>query len=386
MNNKNTVFKYNKDFSRNILGKLRENIELYDTYICGSVMRCEALPMSDVDLVYFGKYNKKINNIKIDKIDRVDNLYLGSGVAKRLYDCMSPEAGFLDSKPLNGGTDHQYYDCFNSKENLLNKFIWEYNYRFLNERSNKNGYNLKYSIGAYRDILLINLFGRFLKEKNNYTEPEILDSIKKIKENIKFDYSKLLESIELIMLTKSTVLLAHAETISRGRTQLTIKTLKKTFLYDKEFGNITKNNPKKFLHKYLECKKCLENFLDEIYKYINKRYKNYIYNSIITSLDIINSKNIIPFEKILKQETSDNFPVQASIITNKKCPSTILEKIARKNYNDVGHFCTNRLIAKSPKTNNRTLIFMLANSKFALDDWTNKRYRTIIKKRLKYEK
>ena len=144
MNEKYRVFKRSKEFSANIIKKLKGYKELKNVYICGSILRREALPMSDADLMYFGKHNKKIGCLKIDKIDRIDNIALKSKFAKRLLTCMSPESGFLDSKPLlSGKKNHFYFKIYNNKQHLINRFVWEYNYRFFNERSNNKGYNLK---------------------------------------------------------------------------------------------------------------------------------------------------------------------------------------------------------------------------------------------------
>lgn len=383
MNKTDKIFKYCKDFSSSIIRGLQKEGMLKDAFICGSVSRYEALPMSDVDIMYFGK-NKKLKKLSIDEIDRIDDIKVDTETAEKLLTSMSPEAGFLDSKPICGSKYHKYHRAYNDSQYLLNKFIWEYHYRFLNERSNdQTGYNLKYSVGAYRDILLVNLFARFLNNKKNSSRPEILQSIEKIKKIIKYDYKVLLEGIATVMITKCAVLLAHASTDSRGRTQLNNETLKQTFKFDKNFADYFRSNKGEFWKKYLNSRKVIKVFLDKIHDYINENHKDLLYDYIKTAVGILNGKESENLEEILDKKVANYFPVLASIIFNKRCSSKMLSRIVKKYSNDPSRYYTNRLVIKSIKVDFKTLRFLLENSKFALDDWTNKRYKKIILNKLK---
>jgi len=383
MNKTDKVFKHCKDFSSSIIRRLQKEETLKDTFICGSISRYEALPMSDIDIIYFGKH-KELKKLSIDGIDRIDDIKVDTKTAKRLLTNMSPESGFLDSRPIRGSKYHKYHGTYNDNQYLLNRFIWDYHYRFLNERSDdQTGYNLKYSVGAYRDIFLVNLFARFLNNKKNSNRPEILQSIEKIKKVIEYDYKVLLESIATIMITKYAVLLAHASTDSRGRTQLNNETLKQTFKLDKNFADYFKNNKSEFWNKYLNSKKVVKVFLDKIYNYIDEDHKDLFYDYIKTAVDILNNKESKNLEEILDKKVANHFPVLASIVLNERCFSKMLLRIAKKCSGDPSHYYTNRLIIKSTKVDFKTLRFLLKNSKFALDDWTNERYKKIILNKLK---
>lgn len=96
-----SVLSLSKTFSSEILKKLRRQPDLKDAYIGGSISRYEALPMSDVDIVYFGP-TKRLKDLNLEKIDRVDNFALTDPVVERLFTCVSPEVGFLDSRPIDG--------------------------------------------------------------------------------------------------------------------------------------------------------------------------------------------------------------------------------------------------------------------------------------------
>lgn len=376
------IFKHSETFSQTVIQRLRTENLKRESYICGSVLRLEALPMSDVDLIYFGD-KQEVGNIKYDDIDRVDNLVIDNYVANRLLDSMSPESGFLDSRSILGKKDHKYYKKFNKPQYLINRFIWSYNFRFLNERSdNITGFNLKYSVGAYRDILLINWFARFLDDKVDRKKPEILQSIEKIKKAIKYNYDDLIESIAVIMIVKSRILYTHRRTSSRGRTQLNEETLQETFEKDALFSKFFNHDKDLFFNKYLESKNIIKEFLQTIYEHVIKKYNNLIFDHVQFAIDILSNKANIDFSAIFNQDKFNSFPVYAAMILKNKIDPGLLFKIAKKITNDPGHFYTNRLIAKSSIANKQTLKYVLQNSKFAIDDWTNERYKNVIAEKL----
>ena len=113
------VLNLSKTFSSGILKKLKAHPDLKGAHIGGSISRYEALPMSDVDIVYFGP-TKKLGGLNLEKIDRIDNFALTDPVVERLFTCVSPEVGFLDSRPINGEI-HKYYRRHNEKQFLLNR-------------------------------------------------------------------------------------------------------------------------------------------------------------------------------------------------------------------------------------------------------------------------
>ncbi len=357
---------------------------LLHAYICGSVSRLEALPMSDFDVVYFGP-RRVIGSMEVDEIDRIDNFALTDPVAERLFACMSPEAGFLDSRPLDG-EPHKYYELHNGRQAILNRFLWEYTYsRSFNERSSDAGYNLKYSVGAYRDILLFNWFARTIDNSLSHEKPEILESIDKIASVMKIssdDKCSLLESIAFIMLTKSAVLSAHSLTSTRGRTSLNAETLKVTMRADRFFANAIDNNEKIFWREYLRSKEQIGNFLNQLFDYALRTHGSLVYDYITLALRLSKGGEPESIKSLLADNQSAMFPVMACILFDQRLSASLLMEIAGRCSGDPGHYYTNRLIAKSPIADNAILRFLLNKSRFSIDYSTNERYRALINERL----
>jgi len=378
------IFELSQIFSSNVIEALQELPELEGVYVGGSISRYEALPMSDLDLVYFGG-GKEFKNADLKEIDRIDNFSLTNFMAGRLFACMSPECGLLDSRPLHG-SHHLYYESHNKKEFLVNRLLWEYTFsRVFNERSSQEGYNLKYSIGAYRDILFINWFARIISPSLNFHEkkPEIVRSINIIDGILKFSPNEILDDIAFIMFTKSVVLCAHADTNSRGRTPLNERTLNAAIKCNAYFGSFFKKDPDLFWKKYMASKQRINEFLDKIFQYTLKENNVTIYDYIKLALAMAQKKKSYKAHLLLKEKESETFPVRACMIFNKQTSPATLREIAEICVNDPGHFYTNRLIAKSPSVDNATLRLLLEKSRFAIDSSTNNRYRKLVQDKLR---
>ena len=130
MKNIDNVFNRSKNFSHNIIERLQKVDTLNNAFICGSVSRYEAFHMADIDILYFGKCNN-LEVINIENVDRIDYIRMDDIIANRLIENMSPESGFLDCKPILGNQNHKFYSRYNDSQFLLNRFIWEYHFRFL---------------------------------------------------------------------------------------------------------------------------------------------------------------------------------------------------------------------------------------------------------------
>ena len=376
--------------SNHVIRTLKELYKNHDKsmiFIGGSVSRLEALPMSDIDLVSIGdspKIDKSTFNDK--KFDRIDNLNIHNvNQAQRMLDCMSPEGGFIDSIPITE-INNPFYNHFNSRPYLINKLIYEYfNSRLFNDRTNKDGYNLKYTPGGYRDILIINICSRIFNHNTNRDCPEIQFSISNLKKNITYkgNYSEILNDIAFVMFTKTLILSSFRDSTSRGFTQLNQSTLETAFNTNNEFVSVMPKSIKQFWSQYYHAKKSIRNFVDETLENIMGQFKNNIWEETKNYLYVINAKNTEGLANDFFQ--SDFFPILSALIQGNLIGHERIHELAVRFHKDCGHYYTNRLIAKSRVVSVSTLKYMITNSRFALDDYTNTRYIRIIEQKINNE-
>ncbi|PHX56877.1 hypothetical protein CP500_003120 [Tychonema bourrellyi FEM_GT703] len=371
-------------FSNDTRKSLLAQIDSFDTYLAGSVSRSEALPMSDLDVVYFGDEGK-LDLVEVKNIDRIDDLCIpDENSADLLLLRMSPEAGFLDSVPLNNH-HHKYYDKFRSIPHLVSKSLWEYEYsRRFNERSTDGGINMKYSVGGYRDILIINLLARCLLPDRDEDNPEIYQSIEILSAELqlsKVRKKQVLNAIALIMLTKSVVLMAGRTTSSKGQTLLNIGTLNETFRQYSWLSMISLNSPS-YLSKYNSAKHVVSKFTLDAANLIKRICKENILESVKIALECaVGSRNISVLD-VEKNSELNVFPVFACLIHNPSINSAELERLREIASDDPGHYYTNRLLAKSQNASYHLLCSLKSNARFALDRRTDMRYKSLVANRL----
>ena len=387
----NEVLKEAYRFSHKTISYIKNSIETCGSeniFICGSISRNEALPMCDIDLVSIGKssFNLNMNSYPATGFDRLDRLQIDNETsAQRLLDCMSPEAGFLDSRPLIG-KPHSFFEKFNSHDYLTNKFIVEYHdSRLFNDRSSFTDYNLKYTPGGYRDILLINIGARAIGQENHYYESEIVQSIKYICDLIPLDSiteQDIINCIAFVMATKSNILMSHQNTDTRGRTQLNNETLQETLRFISQHNMISclPIDMESFWGAYKSVKQLICVFVDCLYRYISQNNKHLIWEQTKAYLSLINTSP--PYTSAQIGIDEEFFPIISVAIHFKYFDKSQLLQLAVRFSKDPGHYYTNRLLAKSDSVDKSLLTFMLDNSTFAIDKWTNDRYKGQIRQRI----
>lgn len=374
-------------FSNETRNSIIVQIDSSETYLAGSVSRNEALPMSDIDVVYFGGKGK-LDFLEVKNIDRIDDLCIpNEKSADLLLSRMSPEAGFLDSVPLNK-LHHKYYDKFRCIENLVSKSLWEYEYsRRFNERSTEQGLNMKYSVGGYRDILIINLLARCFLLDRYEDKPEIYQSIEILSAELqlsKVRKKEVLNGIALIMLTKSVVLMAGRTTSSKGRTLLNIGTLNETF---RQYSWLSMISPtsQSYLKKYNSAKQVVSKFTLDAANLIKRICKENLLESVKLALECAVGVRHISVLDVEKNSELNVFPVFACLIHNPSINSAELERLQEIASDDPGHYYTNRLLAKSQNASYHLLSSLKRNARFALDSRTDMRYKSLVAHRLEHQ-
>ena len=343
--------------------------------------------MSDVDIVLPGPC-EKAHAITLDGMDRLDILCIPKEAPDRLLMCRSPESGFLDALPIHGGSPSTaHYKSFNTRQNLLNKFIWSYKYsRVFDDRSTNHEINLKYSPGCYRDVLFIDHLARFLNGRwpsgLDGSAPEIIGATTQVCKYIGTSAPPVLESIAFVMLVKSTVLQAHASTPHRGRTQLNEETLSHALQCNNLLATTLKAKGGNFWAIYQQSRNNLKRVLKTSFTRVLCEYPEMIYDDISIALKAANGQCVGPLETLLDNPQWDTFPIAVCILAEKTTTATTIRRMAERYHADPGQQYTNRLIAKSPLTNKDTLVFMRDNAKFAFDAWTQSRYTRLIEERL----
>ncbi|MEG3862644.1 hypothetical protein [Microcoleus sp. herbarium12] len=340
--------------------------------------------MSDLDVVYFG-HEGKLDLVEVNYIDRIDDLSIpDDNSADLLLSRMSPEAGFLDSVPLNNH-HHKYYDKFRSIPHLVSKSLWEYEYsRRFNERSNDGGINMKYSVGGYRDILIINLLSRCLKSERYEDNPEIYHSIEILSTELQLSEvrkKQILNGVALIILTKSVVLMAGRTTPFKGRTLLNMSTLDEAF-QQYPWLSIISPSSQSYLREYNSAKHVVSKFTLDAAELIKRICKENLLESVKIALECaVGSRHISVLDVELNSELNI-FPVFACLIHNPSINSAELERLREIASDDPGHYYTNRLLAKSQNASEYLLSRLKSNARFALDRRTDMRYRSLVANRL----
>ena len=152
-----------------------------------------------------------------------------------------------------------------------------------------------------------------------------------------------------------------------------------------EFRSFLPKSKELFWSKYFHAKNNIKNFIDNTLSNIMTLFKNEIWEESKQYLSLINTEKLRI--RNLKDDIlqSDYHPILSALIQGNLINNEQINELALKFQNDSGHYYTNRLLAKSSKTSQNTLKFMLMNSRFAIDNYTNSRYIKLIERSLKNE-
>ncbi|MDN5202395.1 hypothetical protein QQ008_13495 [Fulvivirgaceae bacterium BMA10] len=382
------VFAYARNFYLQQVEKLQDKFSASDSQclLGGSLSRMEALPMSDLDVVFLGESDETLDQKDWNEFDRIDCVKVKDNKqGARMMQCMTPEAGFLDSIPITR-FENIFYDMFNEDIFLINKLAFEYNFsRLFNDRSENSDHNLKYSPGGYRDILLINWCSRILGDSNYQKDTsEIVHSIRVLYEilGFKIDQDKLLDAIAYIMIVKSWILITHSHSETRGFTSLNRITVQNAIRYkNNPFAKIMTLSVNETLVRYSLSKKLVGQFLDSLVEFVLKSQRDKFFTETYVLLNIIQHREV-QNEAVSKHLNSDFYPLIATMILTKNLDASHLHYLAQRFTNDPGHYYTNRLILKNEDTSQETIEMMLCESRFALDEFTNRRYLDLARKKL----
>lgn len=399
-------------FNAQAEAKLHEALRPYRTsasvFCFGSFRRAEILPQSDLDVVVRCAVDLRqpishalqAAGVSLN-LDKVDVSYLADfEPLERIAACQSPEAGFLDTRSLFIQPGDEPFagrlawcrDFYNSPDVLAVKLIFERYYaRAGNDRSVGADINLKYTPGGYRDVMLLDLYGRMrLPRILDPLEPEYLQQFSIVSDDLSWAKNRtaaLFRAVNWLLAVKSALLDVFHRTPLRGRAPLNLQTA--TLLASSgaaarlaDFAVVT---PTEILAEHARSRRHVNDAVEQLFSLENPFLRDALGERraiamLIDQLWRSDPSAAATTRRLLPESTC--YPLLASYLFSGAARPADVDELARNHAREAGLRFLNRLLIKHPLTPRSTLRFIAEQNRISLTDEVDARYRDLVQHRL----